>query len=92
MRMTLHSGALFLGPVLGIGLVLLAIAGNSGPGFFLLTLVALPVLGLVVPSVQLVLRRSAWFSSRPIAGLSLALAGALGTIVAVSTLPVFNQW
>jgi hypothetical protein len=80
------------GPLLGLSLVLLAVLGNSGPGFFVFSLVGALGLVVVAPLVQLVLVRVRRLDACP--GLRAALG--VGTVALalslVSAAAVFNQW
>jgi multisubunit Na+/H+ antiporter MnhG subunit len=83
---------LTLGPAVGISLIALAVAGNSGPGFFIFPLVAAAFLVFLTPLLQLVLSRASRLKNRP--GVTFALA--LGIVIlgwfALSGVAVFNQW
>jgi hypothetical protein len=81
-----------LGPALGVLLIAASIVGNSGPGFFLLALVAGVFFTILVPIMQLGVRRTAMFAERPIAAFLIALAVALGALLLVSGAAIFNQW
>ena len=83
---------LLAGPVLGVSVVLLAISGNSGPGFFFLSLAAAAGFVLAVPLIQLLLHRTASYGQRPGAALVFALAVVFAALVVASRAPLFNQW
>ena len=81
-----------VGPVIAAAFVALAIAGNSGPGFFALALVSLALFGAVVPLVQFGLSRTSWFSKHPFIGCAFALFAAVGAIAGIAARSAFNQW
>jgi hypothetical protein len=80
------------GPLVGAALVALSIVGNSGPGFFLLSLAALAAFGIFAPLLQMALRRNRFFEHRPGVACSASLAAVLLAVLAIGTLSVFNQW
>ena len=80
------------GPFLGLSLVGLSVLGNSGPGFFLLSLAAACLLTVVAPLVQVALRGIPRIRERPGLRAAIALVSACLLITLIGTAEVFNQW
>jgi hypothetical protein len=80
------------GPLLGLAFVLLAVLGDSGPGFFVFSLVAAAGLVVVAPLVQVALARIPRLYGRPGVRSAIALATVALALVLLSAAAVFNQW
>jgi hypothetical protein len=83
---------LALGPALGVLLIALVVAGNSGPGAFVFSLVVAAGLAVVAPVLQLVLRRVGRLKNRPGLRFAIAAGAVVLAMFAVASAALFNQW
>lgn len=80
------------GPFVGILLVAISLIGNSGPGFFLFSLMAAGIFTIVMPAVQYTVRRLRRFADHPIISAFIGFSVVAVFMLLLSSAVVFNQW